>query len=183
KYIRKDPQVEIEYHDILTTDELPEDLLAYRKADIVVSMAPLNNRSIVCTHFNRMECILVCSENHPRLGDTATIDEILQESFTQLVARASGIKEYHSLIDDTLGERIIGFRSKSLMTIANAISSTELIGFLPESLVDYYSSSIKLKKVTTPFTIAPVQLYLMYNRASLNNSGFAELIEHITKKH
>ncbi|WP_235004746.1 hypothetical protein, partial [Salmonella enterica] len=24
--------------------------------------------------------------------------------------------------------------------------------------------------------------YLMYNRASLNNSGFAELIEHITKK-
>ncbi|HGP2151845.1 TPA: hypothetical protein ACLGSU_003585, partial [Salmonella enterica] len=25
--------------------------------------------------------------------------------------------------------------------------------------------------------------YLMYNRASLNNSGFAELIEHITKKH
>ncbi|HGB0029015.1 hypothetical protein, partial [Salmonella enterica] len=23
----------------------------------------------------------------------------------------------------------------------------------------------------------------MYNRASLNNSGFAELIEHITKKH
>ncbi|HDR2910057.1 TPA: LysR family transcriptional regulator [Salmonella enterica subsp. enterica serovar Derby] len=183
KYIRKDPQVEIEHHDILTTDEQPEDLLAYRKADVVVSSAPLNNRSIVCSHFNRMECILVCSENHPRLGDTATIDEILQESFTQLVARASGIKEYHSLIDDVLGERIIGFRSKSLMTIANAISSTELIGFLPESLVDYYSSSIKLKKVTTPFTIAPIQLYLMYNRASLNNSGFAELIEHITKKH
>ncbi|ELT6042230.1 LysR family transcriptional regulator, partial [Salmonella enterica subsp. enterica serovar Anatum] len=33
-----------------------------------------------------------------------------------------------------------------------------------------------------PFTIAPIQFYLMYNRASLNNSGFAELIEHITKK-
>ncbi|WP_223230456.1 hypothetical protein, partial [Salmonella enterica] len=25
----------------------------------------------------------------------------------------------------------------------------------------------------------PIQLYLMYNRASLNNSGFAELIEHV----
>ncbi|EGI2170899.1 LysR family transcriptional regulator, partial [Salmonella enterica subsp. enterica serovar Heidelberg] len=141
------------------------------------------NRSIVCTHFNRLECILVCSENHPRLGDTATIDEILQESFTQLVSRATGMKEYHSLMDDVLGERIIGFRSKSLMTIANSISSTELIGFLPQTFFDYYSSSIKLKKVTIPFTIAPIQFYLMYNRASLNNSGFAELIEHITKKH
>lgn len=47
---------------------------------------------------------LVCSENHPRLGDTATIDEILQESFTQLVSRATGMKEYHSLMDDVLGK-------------------------------------------------------------------------------
>ncbi|EEH5431140.1 LysR family transcriptional regulator, partial [Salmonella enterica] len=183
EYIRKDSQVEIEHHDILTTDEQPEDLLAYRKADIVVSMAPLNNRSIVCTHFNKVECILACSENHPRLGETATIDEILQESFTQFVARKNDIKDHHSVIHDMLGERIIGFRSKSLITIANAISATELIGFLPQSLVDYYSSTIKLKKVSIPFTIAPVQLYLMYNRASMNNSGFTELIEYITKKH
>ncbi|ASO11403.1 LysR family transcriptional regulator [Salmonella enterica subsp. salamae serovar 57:z29:z42] len=181
KYIRKGPQVEIEHHDILTTDEEAEDLLAYRKADIVVSMAPLNNRSIVCTHFKTVECILVCSENHPRLGETATIDEILQESFTQLITREPGIKEYHSITDDVLAERIIGFRSKSLITIANTICSTDVIGFLPQSLVDYYSSSIRLKKVTTPFTIAPIQLYLMYNRASLNNSGFSELIEHVTK--
>lgn len=181
KYIRKGPQVEIEHHDILTTDEEAEDLLAYRKADIVVSMAPLNNRSIACTHFKTVECILVCSENHPRLGETATIDEILQDSFTQLITREPGIKEYHSLTDDVLAERIIGFRSKSLITIANTICSTDVIGFLPQSLVDYYSSSIRLKKVTTPFTIAPIQLYLMYNRASLNNSGFSELIEHVTK--
>lgn len=181
KYIRKGPQVEIEHHDILTTDEEAEDLLAYRKADIVVSMAPLNNRSIACTHFKTVECILVCSENHPRLGETATIDEILQESFTQLITREPGIKEYHSITDDVLAERIVGFRSKSLITIANTICSTDVIGFLPQSLVDYYSSSIRLKKVTTPFTIAPIQLYLMYNRASLNNSGFSELIEHVTK--
>lgn len=181
EYIRKDPQVEIEHHDILTTDEQPEDLLAYRKADIVVSMAPLNNRSIACTHFKTVECILACSENHPRLGDTATIDEILQESFTQLITCAPGIKEYHSFTDDVLAERIIGFRSKSLITIANAINATELIGFLPQPLVDYYSATIKLKKVTIPLTIAPIQLYLMYNRASLNNSGFSELIEHVTK--
>ncbi|EAN7935772.1 LysR family transcriptional regulator, partial [Salmonella enterica] len=104
-------------------------------------------------------------------------------SFTQFVARKNDIKDHHSVIHDMLGERIIGFRSKSLITIANAISATELIGFLPQSLVDYYSSTIKLKKVSIPFTIAPVQLYLMYNRASMNNSGFTELIEYITKKH
>ncbi|RJO80633.1 LysR family transcriptional regulator, partial [Salmonella enterica subsp. enterica serovar Schwarzengrund] len=34
-----------------------------------------------------------------------------------------------------------------------------------------------------PFTNAPVQLYHMDNRTSMNKSGFTELIEDITKKH
>lgn len=181
KFIRKDSHVEIEHHDILTTNESPEDLLAYRKADIVVSMAPISNRSIVCTHFNTVQCILACSENHPRLGESATIEELLQESFTHLIADDPGIKEYHTFAQEVLAERIIGFRSKSLITIANTISVTDLIGFLPKPLVDYYKNTIKLRKVATPFVIQPSHMYLMYNKASLNNSGFSELVELVKK--
>lgn len=64
KYICKDLQVEIEYYDILIIDELFEDLFVYCKVDIVVLMVLLNNCFIVCIYFNRLECILVCSENY-----------------------------------------------------------------------------------------------------------------------
>ncbi|PLP61554.1 LysR family transcriptional regulator, partial [Salmonella enterica subsp. enterica serovar Braenderup] len=36
---------------------------------------------------------------------------------------------------------------------------------------DYYSSSIKLKKINITVTIDTIQFYLMYNRTKKNNSG------------
>lgn len=184
KYLRKDPQIEIEHHDILGTEESPEDLLAYRKADIVLSMSPISNRSIVCTHFYRVECVLVCSENHPRLRESVSVEELLKETFTHLIAADdAAVKEHQTFLNHVLAERTIGFKSKSLITIANAISVTDLIGFLPKIIVDYYQPTVKLRQISTPFSVPANPLYLMYNRASLNNSGFAELIEHITKKY
>ncbi|ASG89179.1 LysR family transcriptional regulator [Salmonella enterica subsp. salamae] len=180
-YIRKDAHIEIEHHDLLATSAQPEDLLAYRKADIIISLSPLNNRSIVCTHFNKIDCVLVCSENHPRLSKNATLEAIREEAFTQIISSEPGVKEHQRYIDSLLPERIISFRSESLITIANTISVTDLIGFLPKMVVEYYNPIMKLKKLTTSFDIPAHNLYLMYNKASLNNNGFAELIAQIKK--
>src|SRR5690606_24095619 len=54
-YIRQDNNIEIEHHDILATDETAEDLLAYRKADLVISMSNVSNRSIVCIPFRPID--------------------------------------------------------------------------------------------------------------------------------
>ncbi|SUY01501.1 transcriptional regulator [Citrobacter koseri] len=48
-FIMEDSSVEIEHHDILMSAESAEDLLAYRKADMVITTTPLNNHSVVCT--------------------------------------------------------------------------------------------------------------------------------------
>jgi hypothetical protein len=57
--------------------ESAEDLLAYRKADLVFSFAPVNSRSIVCTRFMKFLC---CLQRSPRLGDSATREELSQEN-------------------------------------------------------------------------------------------------------
>ncbi len=67
----------------------------------------------------------------PRLGDTATIDEDYRVIYATRRPGEAVAKEYHSLIDDDIaGERMMVLKeANQLMTIANAISSTELIGF------------------------------------------------------
>jgi DNA-binding transcriptional LysR family regulator len=45
--------------------ESAEDLLAYRKADLVFSFAPVNSRSIVCTRFMKFSIQVACSKDHP----------------------------------------------------------------------------------------------------------------------
>lgn len=179
-YIRQDKNIEIEHHDILATQETAEDLLAYRKADLVISMSPVNNRSIVCIPFKPINCILVCNKNHPRLGEQPTREEVFSEQFTFLIADEPGVREYQSHPDNILSERNIGFRSKSLIAIANIIASTDIIGFLPEIIYTFYQPLLGFRKIDLPISVPTIQLYYMYNRASLNNKGFADFISRMS---
>lgn len=181
-YIRQDNNIEIEHHDILATQDTAEDLLAYRKADLVISMSPVNNRSIVCIPFKPINCVLICSKDHPRLGVSPTLDEIFAEQFTFLIADENGVKEYQTHPNNIMNERKIGFRSKSMIAIANVIASTDIIGFLPELIYDFYQPLLGFRKLAIPYSVPAIQLYYMYNRASLNNKGFADFITRLSKK-
>lgn len=181
-YIRQDNNIEIEHHDILATQDTAEDLLAYRKADLVISMSPVNNRSIVCIPFKPINCVLLCNKDHPRLDEYPTLDDIFAEQFTFLIADEAGVKEYQTHPDNILNERKIGFRSKSMIAIANVIASTDIIGFLPELIYDFYQPLLGFRKLAIPFSVPAIQLYYMYNRASLNNKGFANFITRLSKR-
>ena len=55
--LRKNPDIEVEHHDILMSAETAENILAYRKADMVITTVPVHNRSIVCNLFKKIECM------------------------------------------------------------------------------------------------------------------------------
>ena len=182
KSIREDKYVEIEHRDILITSETAEDLLAYRKADVVITTSPIVNRSIICTPFRTIETVLVCCKNHPRINEKTTLNEILEEQFTRYLSDDAGIKEYQSETNYFLANRKSGFSSDSLMSIINVISITDIIGFIPQSTFESYSSSLNLKKIKTDIKPPSMNLFLMYNRASLNNKNFENFITKIDKK-
>lgn len=180
KHIRQDSNIEVEHHDIVTSPESTEDLLAYRKADLVISMSAVNNRSIVCVPFKPINCVLVCSKDHPRISDITSMEEVLKESFTFFISSDPGVKEYQAHPDNFISGRKIGFRSKSLFAITHTIAATDIIGFIPEIVYDYYKSLLGLKKISLPVSIPPVQLYYMYNRASLNTRSFADFVKRLS---
>lgn len=82
KLLISEENYEIEQRDMLISSESAEDLLAYRKADLIFSIAPIHNRSVVCTHFTTVPIALICRADHPRLADTATVDALYREKFT-----------------------------------------------------------------------------------------------------
>ncbi|WP_213131980.1 DNA-binding transcriptional repressor CitR [Citrobacter sp. FP75] len=178
-FIRDDTHIEIEHHDILISAENAEDLLAYRKADLVITTVPLSNRSIVCTPFRVLETVLIRSENHPRLDESSTFEQIMKEQFTLFSSEDQGVKDFRQQTNAFLTNRDIGFRSDSLISIANVISNTDIIGLVPKKIYEQYSSTFKLKEINIDVTPPKMNLFLMYNRASLNNAGFVEFIKKI----
>ncbi|MEB7932911.1 LysR family transcriptional regulator [Enterobacter quasiroggenkampii] len=175
-----DDNYQVEQNDMVLSPESAEDLLAYRKADLVFTFAPINNRSVVCTHFSRFSVVLTCRSNHPRLKDHATPEDLRHEKFTLLRSQENGIKEFQSLSNTLLAERNICFRSDSLISIMNILSSTDLVGYIPDAMFERYKETLNLKSISTSFKMPEIDIYLNYNRAALNSTIFSQFIEKVS---
>ena len=178
--LRKNSDVEIEHHDILMSTETAENILAYRKADLIISTVPVHNRSIVCTLFKTVESVLVCSSNHPRMVEHSTLEDIMREQFTLFITTQPSVQEQQSAANNLFLNRKIGFSSDSLTSITNIIASTDIIGLLPKIIYEQNAVALNLKEISVDFKLPSVKLFLMYNRSSLNNKSFAEYIKTIT---
>lgn len=92
-----------------------------------------------------------------------------------------GVKERQAEINDAFPERNIAFRSDSLSSLLSMIAISDLVGYIPVSIFETYKDGLKLRSVTPPFKLPEVEIYMVYNRASLNSSVFANFIEKMHK--
>ncbi|ELY2040315.1 LysR family transcriptional regulator [Enterobacter ludwigii] len=182
KLLMREHNYEIELHDMLLSADSAEDLLAYRKADLIFSMAPVSNRSMICVPYASYSVLLVCSQDHPRMKEVATMEELQEEKFTIFLSDEPGVKTYQSMAEKVHAEKTIGFRCDSVFTIISMISASHLIGYVPEILFDKYSEVLRLKKITAPFTLPSLDIFMIYNRSALNSTAFAKFINGVTEK-
>ena len=182
KLLMREHNYEIELHDMLLSADSAEDLLAYRKADLIFSIAPINNRSMVCIPYANYRMILVCSQDHPRLQEIATLEELQKEKFSIFLSDEAGVKYYQSKTEEVHADRTIGFRCDSLFSIINMISASHLVGYIPEVLYEKYRDVLRLKKVDAPFMLPQMEVFMVYNRSALNSSVFSTFVEQITQK-
>ena len=180
KLLIREHNYEVAFHDMLLSPSSAEDLLAYRKADLVFSFAPVASRSIVCTHFARFETSVVCRQGHPRIGDSATLEELTAEKYTWFMSEEPGIKHFQQQSEQVVPNRKIGFRCDSFFSLVTMIGASNLLGFIPQRIYEQYRDLMKLKKVEAPFTLPDMNIYMLYNRAALNSTVFADFIEKIS---
>ena len=181
KLLISEENYEIEQRDMLISSESAEDLLAYRKADLIFSIAPIHNRSVVCTHFTTVPIALICRADHPRLADAVTLEALYQEKFTFYQSAHPGVKEFQSRANDAFPERNIAFRTDSLSSLISMVSSSDLLGYIPVSIYETFKESLKLKRLEPPFALPELKIYMLYGRSSLNSSVFSTFIEKMHK--
>lgn len=174
--LNMDPNLQIDHRDLLLSPESVEDLMAYRKADLIYSITPLSNHSTICQPFQELEIVLVCREGHPRVDLLHSYEDISREGFTLYASSDPNVKAFQQHRRDLMPERRIAFRSNSLIAILTMINQSDLLGFVPKHALDYFSASFKFREVSLPHPVPPVMAYMIYNRSSLSNPKFADFI-------
>ncbi len=171
---------EIELHDMMVTRESAEDLLAYRKADLIFSFTPLQNRSITCTDFREIPFVLFCRKDHPRIGEAPDRESLLLEKFTAFLSEEPGVKNFQSTIAEALPDRNVAFRSDSYMTILSMVSTSDMIGIAPEIVYQRYADFLELRAINADFELPRLKIHMMYNRSALNSNSFSHFIAQIS---
>lgn len=158
-----------------------EDALTYRKADIVFDTKPYYNFSTVAVPYLTERAVPVCRKDHPRLGTSLTAEEMKFETSTFLNAGSENIKRTQTGIMDYLGDRNFFFSSSSILVNTAIVENSDIVSFIPVWFAEKFASSFNIKMLECDFCPEPVTLYMTYNKASLKNQHFVELLEAFNK--
>lgn len=173
---------ELIHYDMAVTPNSAEDLLTFRKADLIIGNTPVVNHSVLCTPFLSVKPTLICSKDHPRIGDTATAEQLQQEKFTKITGIEEGIRQYQVKAVEAFPKREVIFQSDSPITIMSAVGQSELLGIIGERGYERFKDIFNLKRVSVSMPLPTLDFYLMYNRFSLQSSAFKLLLETINQR-
>lgn len=162
----------------LTNDE---DILIYRKADIIFDTKPYYSFSTVTELFFVEEVVPICRKDHPRLDKTLTPEEMKLESSTRLMVGSDGVKRVQSDLQTFFGEREYSFSSSSIIALTAMTEATNCVSFIPKWFAAKAAESFNVKVLESTCTPDPVAFYMTYNKTSLKNSSFLEILQVIHK--
>lgn len=173
---------ELVHYDMAVAPNSAEDLLTYRKADLIIGNTPVINHSVICSPFMLTKPTLICSKDHPRIGNSATLEDLQKEKFARITGIEEGLRQYQVKSSEAFPEREVVFQSDSPITVMSAVGQSELLGIIGERGYERFKEVFNLKRVDTPMDLPTLEFYLMYNRFSLQSSAFKLLLENINQR-
>ncbi|MFB5642450.1 LysR substrate-binding domain-containing protein [Kluyvera ascorbata] len=172
----EEPNLEVVYHDTAAETDNIEEMMNYRKADVVFTMEACHNRALVSVPFWECPVVLVCRKDHPRLDNTATPEDLVKERFALFLSHAQQVKEFRTTHNVAgLAEKDIAFTSSSLMTIFSIIRQSDLVGFVPKLMYEVLKDTLNLKEISGLSPLPTFTIYMVYSRASLSSPIFQTL--------
>ncbi|WP_162674613.1 LysR family transcriptional regulator [Vibrio variabilis] len=171
KPLESDPRLgncQIEYDIIPPSRSELLKLLSLQKVDLAIDVTPVDNLSYKSELICEDPLTVICSENHPRVGDSISMTEYLGESHVALELKRQGLHALDYYTKEQFQRRIRMECSSTVAMIA-MVSAGELLGVTSEMLYRQYAVPLKVRKVAVPFEISPIQYHMVYHKKMAKN--------------
>lgn len=156
-----------------------EEILTYRKADLVFDTAPFYSFSTITEVFDTAQAVAVCRKDHPRVGDTLTLENMNKEMSTFLLNHSDDVKNLQAHIENFFGNREFAYSSSSLMTILGMTEASDYISFVPEWFARKFAESFNIKILNCDFKLPIVNMYLTYHKNLTKNAELYHVIKNM----
>lgn len=154
-----------------------EEILTYRKADLVFDSAPYYSFSTATEIFDSASAVAVCRKSHPRLGDTLTQENMKNEMSTFLLNNTDEVKNIQSEIEQFFVKREFAYSSSSLITILGMTEASDYISFVPDWFAAKLADCFDLKTLKCDFELPTVNIYMTYHKNIMKNPELYQVIK------
>lgn len=154
-----------------------EDVLTYRKADLVFDSAPYYSFSTITEVFDSAQAVAVCRKGHPRIGDILLREDMKNEMSTFLLNETDAVKNIQVLIENFFVKRHFAYSSSSLITILGMTESSDYISFVPDWFAEKFAECFNLKILTCDFVLPIVETYMTYHKNLVKNPELSRVVK------
>lgn len=154
-----------------------EDIIIQHQADLVIDTTPLFNKSINSTRLMADQTVFVCRKNHPVLDKFISSEQARTLPQATILTQAVDLKRMQYEISESLPERPIVFTSYNAINILSMVATTDLLGILPERLVDYFSGTFFVQKLESEIPPWPYNIIMHYSKTAKKDKTLSRIID------
>lgn len=138
------------------TQEILLEDLSLQRVDLAIDFGKIHSFSYAVTPFFEDDIKIACSNTHPQIQGEITLDEYLQQKHMGIKTRRNQQHAIHTLTKECLHARKIGAECDSMMPGLALASNSDLLTFIPESMINRFASLFNLQVLDCPFETTPI---------------------------
>jgi len=156
--------------------------LSQFQTDLIIDSHSYTPRALNYQVLYRDRLVLVARNGHPALQIPFSLDMLDHYRYTLLMVEGAAHTEFRNRIQAILAEQQISVSSYNLVTITALISSSDLLGIMPESCYNLLSRCWPIRRLDVPLIEEePMDISLYYNSHSLLDPTLGNVIETISQ--
>ncbi|QFY41567.1 LysR family transcriptional regulator [Candidatus Methylospira mobilis] len=168
---REAPQVRLNMSAPLSETEATT-MLRDHALDAVVHFERYNNPDLRHEIVSRYPVVVIARKDHPRIGETAGKQEIMQEEFV----RVAGLHRSPGIVADR--DELFQFMARktaivvpNVMVQMSVVARSDLLAITSLQSILPFQRAFALKTLPCPWAIDPVPMYQVWHRSADNDAG------------
>ncbi|MEQ4626569.1 MULTISPECIES: transcriptional regulator LeuO [Providencia] len=168
KFKEISPNINIVIHGFL--DNNIEHKLKYQETDFSISYNKLGKNEYQHQIIFNDEAVLVVANNHPYIGNSITLEELVNEKHA--VMSMDNIGSFsHLYYSNTDLSQTISYQGINLHSVLNMVSQTNLVAIVPKWLVEHADNKFPVRTVALPWADNTRPCYLTWHESTSRDKG------------
>lgn len=167
--------INFEFNNKRLTEEQRVSTIVSRGVDIDIGHAIRKENSLICTPLARSSYVVMCKNDHPRIGRKLTQEQWLSEDHA-IISVVEGGTYWPSSFNELFVQRKIRYITPSLLNIFHCLECSEMITVIPEYFVSKVKQNFPLRSVELPWLQDEYLDIFAYMHSRDKNDGKLKMI-------